>query len=236
MSRYRDRVVPFLCLLGLALAACTPQNQAAAPPGGVTVTMDGRKMTPSEALAASRTVTEQQVAAVPVATDRIPGRVLVVLPDRDRLRPLAMAQIGQAASNPAAVEYTIDSRLIGIRGTADGLTKSKLFDSVTVTERNDTEDPAFDGYDYLVWFKIATIGPDHTGQWYGRWQIRRAPDRTMQTASFDAGVPLRERISSFVKSVQTAAVKLGAPGGAGVAASNRESGPGGSLSGIVIDT
>ena len=106
---------------------------------------------------------------------------------------------------------------------------------MTVSERNDTEDPDFDGYDYLIWFKIATIGPDHTGQWYGRWQVRRAPERAVQTPSFDAGVPLRDRMISFVKSIQTDAIKLGAPEGAGVAANHRDSGPGGSLSGIVID-
>jgi hypothetical protein len=209
----------FLLFVGFALASCAVQNQD--------FLLDGRRTTPARALPSVDTRTKQQIAAVPAATDRIPGRALVVLPDEDRIRPFILTVMGQAAASPPAVYFTLNAELIALRGDADGLRQSGLFDSVDVVERNDTEDPGFDGYDYLIWFKVTTSGPNHTGQWYGRWQVRRAPDLTAESAGVDAGVPVRDRIASWVRAVQTAAVNLGAPAGATAKAGN--SGSGGAL-------
>jgi S1-C subfamily serine protease len=77
-------------------------------------------------------------------------------------------------------------------------------------------------------------GANHTGRWYGRWQVRRAPDRTAEPAGVDAGVPVRDRIASWVRAVQTAAVNLGAPGGASAKAGGSGGAVRGVLSSIVV--
>ncbi|MBV8650073.1 MAG: trypsin-like peptidase domain-containing protein [Alphaproteobacteria bacterium] len=213
-------------MASLALASCALQDRA--------FILDGQRTTPARALKQTEAGTKVQVAAVPAAADRIPGRALVVLPDADRIRPFVLTAIGQAASSPQAVYYAVHAELISLRADADGLRQSGLFNEVNVVERNDTEDPDFDGYDYLIWFQVGTSGPNHTGRWYGRWQVRRAPDRTAEPAAVDAGVPARDRIASWVRAVQTAAVNLGAPAGDGAAAKAGSHAAGDILSSIVV--
>jgi S1-C subfamily serine protease len=222
--------------LGLgALTGCVPQQQLTQQ-GSITITFaDGRKFnSAAAALDAHRADGAEQIAAVPVFADRLAGKALVILPDSDRLRPLAAAGF-KGDYNNQMLDYEIRLRQLLLNNVVGALRKSNLFDLIDLIERNDTENPGFEGHDYLVWYQIGTTGANHTGNWYGRWQVRRAPNSGAEPASADPGAPKREQLATFVQSVRGAAARLGGPavaGGAAVASAAAR----GVLTGIAVGT
>jgi S1-C subfamily serine protease len=194
-------------------------------------TYNGRDYyTLDEATRAVRAQVNEEVAAVKPLKNRVGGRALVVLPDSAQLRPYLVAEDGRDRSErddkdhpERAISYRLSLMTISLNGQVAALQQSKLFDAVDVVERKDPGDPDFDGHDYLVWFKVAT---SEGGRWYQLWQVRHAPERDAERAGIDSGASQRDRMISWVESVQHAAFSLG--GGA------PRRGGGGIETGIVI--
>jgi len=177
------------------------------------------------------------------ATDPLKGQARVVVPDRDRLRPLVSQQLTQQLKRPVigeALDYKIDQARLEIRAMADALMRSQAFETASIVEQNDTRNPDIGDADYLVWFQVRTASLDNTGAWLGRWLVRRAGRDTATGAAMDPGVPPgTARFSSFVKSVRDGIARLGgSPVAAGAGA--QTTGDGGrrtvsSGSGIIVD-
>jgi S1-C subfamily serine protease len=235
--RIQDLAGLLLCLV--ILGSCVPPRQAtqAAKPT-LTITVNGTQYHSVEAATeALRNMHVRQLAAVQPFPDRLGGRLRVVLADTDRLRPFVQQRNAQANIKiDAATTYLLNDYVDVQESFAEALKRSNLFDAVDVVVQNDTEDPPFDGYDYLVFFQVGTVGPNHTGLWYARWQVRRAPNRATELATVDAGTPELERTLSWVKSVRSAAVTLGGGPATAVAAGRAASGgaPNAVLTGIVV--
>ena len=178
---------------------------------------------------------------VPVA-----GRLRIVLPDRDRLRPLVAQKVFFRSRNgngqPARAAFTsemlafyADVERLNLHAMADAMVKGGAFKSVKLVEQNDTRDPEIGDADYLLWYQVRSLGANNTGLWIGTWLVRRKGDNTVIGAAVDPGVPPgTPRYASFVKAVSDAAATLS--GGA----SSQPVGDGahhafGTGSGIVID-
>jgi S1-C subfamily serine protease len=173
----------------------------------------GNYYTLDEVTRAIRAQVDEQVAAVTPLSKRVGGRALVVLPDDARLRPYLAAVVGKDRSEKdekdhpeQAISYRLSLMTISLKGQVAALQQSKLFDTVDVVERKDPGDPDFDGHDYLVWFKVAT---SEGGRWYELWQVRHAPEQGAETAGIDSRALQRDRMISWVESVQQAAFSLG---------------------------
>ncbi len=221
------RILAFLLPTAAILTAChNPQSQ-------VNIAWNGETYRSAEAYRAAFSAYDSKlVAAVPVMSDRIGGRVLMILPDADRIRPLTVKTANQPAANTQLfVEYDQAS----FQTVVDSVKRSKLFDSVEVSVRNDTESPPDLGYDYVLWVKVATTGPNHTGQWFSRWTLRRGSSFVEEGIGGDPGVPESERMLAFLKSVRSASAKLGGPALAS-GASPGNAAPYGALSGVVVST
>jgi hypothetical protein len=105
-------------------------------------TYDGQKYASArEALAAHQRDLDRQIAAVPQAAAPVPGRALIVLPDRDRLRPL-VAGLFKAAPSEDLIAYGIEYTHQTLSAVANAATDARLFTEVQVVERNDTVAPA----------------------------------------------------------------------------------------------
>jgi hypothetical protein len=139
---------PHFFALVAILLSCSALPAAAE----LTYTYNGQKYSGAQqALAAQRRDLDAQVAAVPTSAGPIHAKALIVLPDRDRLRPLAQAVLKTPLSADAlsyAVEFTRDT----LWSVANAIVKARVFDAVQILERNDTVQPPFDGYDYLIWY------------------------------------------------------------------------------------
>jgi S1-C subfamily serine protease len=216
-----------------ALSACAPQQ------GGsrTTYRIDGvQYRSPEEFLAAVRRVEDEKVAAVSPVSDRIGGSAKIIIPDRNRLRPLVQQSIkGPTPAN--LVDLAIDTRQSDLRSRIDALKKSAIFDSLEVAETNATESPDLDGADYLVWYQVRATGPNNTGAWVGGWRVRKAGSARQEAANGDPGVAANEMFVAWVKSVREAAGRLGATSVAvsgQPAAKAGGAGKSGSLTGIAI--
>jgi|HubBroStandDraft_1064217.scaffolds.fasta_scaffold00449_24 S1-C subfamily serine protease len=214
-----------LLISALALTAC--KN----PQAPVYVTLEGQNYQSADAArVAYKALTDQQTAAVTPVADRIGGRLLVVLPDADRVRPL-VAKSGTLLEGTTSL--LIEFGQAGHQAVVDSIKRSNLFDVVETSVRNDTENPPDTGYDYVLWFRVATTGPNHTGQVYGRWMLRRGSGTAEEGVTFDPGVPQVGRYVSFVQSTRSAAARLGGPALASGASAGR-SAPVGGLTGIAV--
>jgi S1-C subfamily serine protease len=201
--------------LASVLVACDPRASLYRnePPrwtynGGSYYTLD-------EVTRAIRAQVDEEVAAVKPLSKRVGGRALVVLPDGARLRPYLAAVVGKDRSDhpEQTISYRLSLMTISLKGQVAALQQSKLFDAVDVVERKDSGDPDFEGHDYLVWFKVAT---SEGGRWYELWQVRHAPEQAAEMAGIDSRALQRDRMISWVESVQQAAFSLGgAPGRGG---------------------
>jgi len=190
--------------LAAGLAGC------AHPPGSqVAIDYNGAHYTTIDSFRAVYTAEfNGDVAVVTPMTDRVGGRLLVVLPDADRLQPIVLAQNKPNNNTLAAfVAYDMASQ----QSVADSIRRSNLFDSVEVSVRNDTEDPPATGYDYVLWMKVATTGANHTGQWYDRWMFKRGNAATAEPLAFDRGAPRNDRMPGFMRLIRTAAATVGGP-------------------------
>jgi len=219
----------FLGILGLAgvVVGCAQPSA----PGNVN--WQGHQYrTADEFREAVKDLHDKQLEAIAPMSDRIGGRVLVILPDPDRLRPVVMTWAHNVS--PPVMDLFIEYDQKDDRTVAEGVKRSNLFDSVEVVERNDTENPPDTGYDYVLWHKVGTTGPNHTGRWYAQWALRRGAGSAEESMGADPGVPDRERVVAFLRSIRSAAAKLGGP----VLADGTAPGavPSGSLSGIAVSS
>jgi S1-C subfamily serine protease len=237
-----------LCAAALLLQGCKPPTviNSNAPITSISnIKVDGVNYTnEAEALDAQRRGQDKVVDAVPHETDPVKGRVRIVLPDHDRLRPL-IAQTEQQALKRVvtgeALEFLTSQGQQNLRQLANSIVRSGAFESAAIVEQNDIVDPAFDGADYLVWFQVRTALPNNTGPWIGAWLVERAGSVTRLGASVDAGTaPGAPRLASFVKSVRTAALRLGGRSAAGATAASLPANAGGFItvsgSGLVVGT
>jgi S1-C subfamily serine protease len=225
----------YFALIGamLLLAACIAKP-AVSPP---TFNVGGKQYhSTAEALEASRVVLNEQAASLGQIPDRIGGRALIVLPDMDRLHPV-FAAVLKAPITPATIDFVVTLSHQTNAIYAEALKQANLFDHADIVERNDTEDPPIENYDWLLWFKVSTTGPNHTGAWIGQWHLRNASGAADEPVTFDPGVPEKDRLLSFVKSAKLSAAKLTGGAVATVSLSPVQlanAGAKGSLSGIVI--
>jgi S1-C subfamily serine protease len=238
MSRWTS----LLLLLG-ALGACAPERQAVAPPAApaapaVTFTVDGVKYASrAAALAATRQKLGATLDAIPGERDPLSGRARIVVPDRDRLRPLVTQQVKRAGE---ILEFALDADHDSLRAMADAVVRVRAFETATAVEQNDTADPDIGDADYLVWYQVRSVSANNTGPWTGGWFVRRAGSDGRNPAGMDPGVaPGTPRYASFIKSVREAAIRLGglsvAAAGPGTAAADKGRRTVGSGSGIVLD-
>jgi S1-C subfamily serine protease len=244
------------CLaLGL-MQGCAPAAPPAPPPptanntGPITsireVKINGvTYSSEAAALEGRREDKDKLVAGLTREPDPIKGRAAVIVPDRDRLRPLIAQTEQQLFKRPVAgeaLEFFVDEAQQDMHETADALVRSNAFESVTVTEQNDVLAPDIGSADFLVWYQVRTVLPNNTGQWIGRWLVRRAGNPTESVAIPDVGTAVgTPRLASLVKSMREDALRLGGKSVSGVTAASlanggNAAGAGVSGSGIIVDT
>lgn len=227
--RMTARTLAVLLALGGGLGGCAPQ-QAAQPQ--INVTFNNKTFTSLDAFRAAYMADfTSQLDGVAPMSDRIGGKALVVLPDTDRLRPIAMAADHATANN---VDAFVAYRQMAAQNVANALLRANLFDSVQVVVQNDTENPTGYGYDYVVWLKATTTGPNHTGLWISRWVMKRGNASTEEPLAFDPGVADHDRMMTFMRSIRSVAAELGGPALIGNAAAGSGT-PRGSLTGFAVN-
>jgi S1-C subfamily serine protease len=237
--------VALTLLLGTQLQGCAPQN-AANPTGPITnmtFKVNGNPTDEAGMLAARKSVIDKQIAGLATEADPIKGDALIVLPDHDRLRPLVAQRQSLALKRPVtgqALESMIDEEQQGLRELADAIIKNGAFQTVSIEERNEVIDVPTTGHDYVITYQVRTALPNNTGLWVGNWVVRRAGNNLIQGASIDPGTAAgAPRLASFVKSVRTAALRLGGSSLAGTTAATLPAATGTPVastgSGIIID-
>lgn len=237
------------CLaLGL-IAGCAPAAAAADNTTPITtihdIKINGVDYTSeAAALAARRQNEDKLLAALIREPDPIKGKVRVIVPDRDRLRPLVAHTEQQQFKRPVAgeaLEFFVDEAQQNVHELADAVIRSGAFESAIMTEQNDVLTPDIGDADFLIWFQVRTTLPNNTGLWLGQWLVRRAGNPATSVAAIDAGTaPGTPRLASFVKSVRQDALRLGGQSVSGTTASSLPSGgnaasAGVSGTGIIVD-
>jgi S1-C subfamily serine protease len=210
------------------------------------VKVNGREFsTPAAALDAIRLSYNESLGALMVEPDPVSGRARVIVPDRDRLRPMVQQTFMRTPTimSTEVLEFYVNNSRLGIRANADALVKSNAFEKVTVVEQNDTLNPDVGDADFVIWYQVRNTAPDNTGLWQGHWLLRRAGDEDATSVALDPGVAVgTPRFASFVKSVREAALRQGGAtvraAGSGIAKTTSNQGHRvvSSGSGIVIDT
>jgi S1-C subfamily serine protease len=189
--------------LTAALAGCVQQPVASKP----TYTyMNQKYADAASVLAAHQRDLAEQIAAVPVSPAPVGGRALIVVPDRDRLRPMMRGIFKNGAPSDEQLGWSIDFERQSLNGVSDAVVRSRLFQSVTVLERNDTAQPAIDTYDYLLFFQVTPAGA--TGLWTGRWVLQKRGSALQLMPHGDPGVAPVKLMASVVESVRQSTLKL----------------------------
>ncbi|HJT08532.1 MAG TPA: serine protease [Stellaceae bacterium] len=160
----------------------------------------------ASALAAHQRDIADQVAAVPIAAQPAGGRALLVVPDRDRLRPLMRSLFKTRVPTDEQLDWAIDFERQALQGVSDAVVRSRIFQSVTVLERNDTAQPAIDTYDYLLFFQVMQVGA--TNLWNGRWVLQKRGSALQLLPHGDPGVAHINLLTSVVESVKQSTLKL----------------------------
>ena len=165
----------------LLLAACAPHK---ADPRAPLVRLNNARIdgvnysTVPDALAAERQQWDRLLPELNKVADPVPGRVRIVIPDADRLRPLVL-QEDQRRFNRVmagdALTFEVETRRIQLRGYASVIERTGAFTSSEIVEQNDVRDPDFAGADFLVWYQVRTTNPDYTGTWTGHWEVLHVP-------------------------------------------------------------
>jgi S1-C subfamily serine protease len=159
------------------------------------------------ALADFRRDLDYRLTAVTVSPKPLPGKALIVVPDRDRLRPLIMSTASPAAR--ADLETPISFRYLYIRAQAAAIGRAKIFEKADLSERNDTAAPTMDGYDYLIWFQVKSMRPDFTGAWTAQWLIRKSgANSAASPLAVDPGIPAAHALAAFADVVRQTAPQL----------------------------
>ena len=186
----------WLCLLltlGTTLAACE----------SMPVKIDDESF-PSAAVALDTIKARNAagVAAVEPATDRFGGRVLIVLPDADRLRLVVGGTLPLLVlPSLKSIDFGIALDQLDQDAVVASVKRSNLFDSVTVTEASDTRNPDGTGYGYLLWHRVSH---DSKGIWHARWILRPARSVGLEVA-YDPGQPEPKRFAAMMKSIDALA-------------------------------
>ena len=226
--RTTARTLAILLALTGGLGGCAHQ----AGQSEISINYNGKTFTSLDAFRATYMAEfTAQLDGVAPLPDRIGGKALIVLPDADRLRPIAVASNHATANN---IDAFVAYHQSAAQSVADAMRRANLFDSVQVVVQNDTENPTGYGYDYVVWLKATTTGPNHTGQWYDRWVMKRGNATTEEPLAFDPGVAQRDRMMTFMRSVRSVAAELGGPALIGSAAAGSGT-PRGSLTGFAVN-
>jgi S1-C subfamily serine protease len=227
-------------LVGVLLAGCAaaPGGMGGAPvsatPGqydysGMVARINGQVLPPLAALQAENQGFSRIVAQIPPQDHPTAGRARIVLPDHDRLRVLVTPRPSEGAIN-----FQAEQRRLALHSLADAIIRSRIFADVDLVEQNDTDAPDAVGGDYLIWYQVHSLGPNRSGPWVGRWQMKRAGAAAVDALAADPGTPVGvPRLMSFVQSVSFAAAHPGAGG----ASAGPAGGQGISMgTGIVVDT
>lgn len=199
---------------------------------------------PAAALAAQQHGNDSVLAALNRERDPIRGRVRIVLPDHDRLRPLiaqGAQQVLKRAVIGAALDFLIDESRQNLHQLANAIVHNGAFDSATIVEQNDVVEPAPGNANFIVWYEVRQVLPNNMGPWIGIWRVRHVGNPATLGAAVDQGTaPGAPQLASFVKSVRAAALRLGGTSVAGATAASLPTSSGGapasSGSGIVVDT
>jgi S1-C subfamily serine protease len=150
---------------------------------------------------------DYRLTAVVVSPTPLKGKALVIVPDRDRLRPLIMFAASPATK--ADPETPITCRYLFIRAQAGAIMRARIFDKAELVERNDTSAPAAEGYDYVVWFEVRSLRPDFAGPWVGQWLIRKGGASAVASPlAVDPGIPVARQLAAFADVVRQSAPKL----------------------------
>jgi S1-C subfamily serine protease len=204
-----------------AVCVLTPESRGSAAGN---YTYKGEKFDSANgALAAHKRDVDAQVAAVTPVPSPLHGRALLVIPDRDRMRPLIRAGVFKSTNpTPEALDFAVDFTRQMLRGVSEALARGRLFDSIAVVVRNDTEQPSIESYDYLVWYQVKSIGANFAGPWTGQWLIQKRGAAIQLRPSLDPGLPERQQFVALVDSFRLNGEKLaatpGAPGSVAAAA------------------
>jgi S1-C subfamily serine protease len=190
-------------LAAVVVAGCVQQPVASK----TTYTYKSQKYTdPASALAAHQRDVDAQLAAVPVEAAPVGARALIVVPDPDRLRPMMRGVFKTIAPTSEQLGWAIDFERQALHGVSDAVVKSRIFQSVTVEERNDTAQPAIDTYDYLLFFQVTQAGA--TNLWTGRWVLQKRGSALQLTPRGDPGVAPVKLLASVVENVKQSTQKL----------------------------
>ncbi len=201
------------------------------------ITFNGQPVTPIEALTITSSKQALMLGQIVPLDHPLPGRLLIVIPDHDRLRLLALQRTRGVVGG--AAELQTEFQRMDLHYLADGVKQARAFAAVDIVELNDTIWPAPAGADDVLWFQVQSARPNNAGPWFGSWQMRRANGSATLAASYDPGTrPGPARIMSFVNNVRDNAGALA--GGGGVVERAHQPAPGagrlvGSGSGIAID-
>ena len=158
---------------------------------------------------------DYRLTAVAVSPTPLAGKALIVVPDRDRLRPLIISSASPATK--ADPETWISSRYLFIRAQASAIARARIFEKSEIAERNETVAPAMEGYDYLIWFQVKSVRPDFAGPWTGQWLMRKSgATEVSDPLAVDPGIPAARQLAAFADVVRQTAPRLA--GGSPVAA------------------
>lgn len=227
----------------LLLSACEmPSPDPATTPPPLVFTYKGQSYpTAAAALEAERQDYLASIAGLAKEAEPLKGRVRVVIPDRDRLKPLLqqIAESRKQSYSDATLAFAVEDFRLGLLALTDTLVKTAIFEAITVVEQNDTRNPDITDADYLVWFQVRSASANNTGPWSGEWLIRRAGSEATQLAAIDPGVPAgTARLASFARSVREGSLHLAGVSLAGGGPGKPPSGKAAVLSGtgIIVDT
>jgi S1-C subfamily serine protease len=203
----------------IALALLTLASGLSEAHADVNYVYNNQKYTSAAAMLADfRRDLDYRLTAVVVSPTPLAGKALIVVPDRDRLRPLIMSSASPATK--ADPDTPITSRYLFIRAQASAIARARIFEKAEIAERNDTVAPAMDGYDYLIWFQVKSVRPDFAGPWTGQWLMRKSgATADANPLSADPGIPAARQLAAFADLVRQTAPKVGGSRAAAVAGS-----------------
>jgi S1-C subfamily serine protease len=237
MHRVERAAIEFV-LLAIALTvlgACATGSSN----NTTTFTRNGKVYVSSDAaLAARRTEAETSLALLPEESDPLLGKLRIVIPDQDRLRPYASSLLSaQGQRTPAEIGYLINDGELLMHIDAEALIRTHAFQRLEAIQQNDTLNPDVGDADFILWFQVSAQQRPTGDVWTGRWLVRRAGDSVTQPVSFDAGTrPLSPgSYASFLKNVRLAALRLGGKTAAGAQPMASSVAARTSGSGVIVD-
>jgi S1-C subfamily serine protease len=155
----------------------------------------GTTGTSTAGIAASSPAPARTSSGLAEQIDPIIGRALLVIPDRNLLRPTIIG-------GPEGVEAAWKRE----RAMADAVVRSRVFQAASVEEAHNSRDPAAVGADFVVWYRVDPS--PGSGTWSKGWYIRKKDDKKETPIAYDANEP--DWTASFAKGVRATALRIGA--------------------------